>query len=250
MITTIRCGALCAALTLFPMPAAGADTGTVAELFDCTFKDGKAWADWERVTASHFDTVRAIGGDVANLTTYIWRPFRGDAEVDYVWAAYGAHVRGLANAWSGYYGSGRSEAVDRQWEEIESCQSRVISVEQIFDSPDYPAAGAGREGFAEVYRCQLRPGKTLTDLRAAISVWHDHVQRLGIPFDVYLHLPLISEQDDDHGYLVAHGSMAAFGTNASRYLTHPDTAALTTMLAEVQRCRTSLWRTELIYRPE
>jgi len=250
MITMVRVGVFCAALSLFPMPAAGADTGAVAEVFDCNFKDGKGWTDWERVSASFFDTVRSIGGDTADFTTYIWRPFRGNAEVDYIWASYSPHLRGMANGWSGYYGSGRGEAVDRQWEEIESCRSRIVGVEQIYDSSNYPPAGAGREGFAEIYRCRLRPGKTLADLRAGISVWHDHVERLDARFDVYLHLPLISEQDDDHSYLVAHGSTAAFGANASRYLTHPDTASITTLLNELQQCRTSLWRTELIYRPE
>ena len=78
--------------------------------------------------------------------------------------------------------------------------------------------------------------------RFAACLWHEHASNLGLPFDVYMRTPIVSGSEVTHSYFVTHEDAAAYGSNVSAWRTHPDTAAIDSMLGQVQSCTNALWQ--------
>lgn len=228
---------------LAPFQANAADTGPVAEIFACSFNEGKNWDDFLEVNAFFGEQLRKIGGAADDFNAYVWRPFRGSVDFDYLWAGYYDNLGALADSWQVYGGTEEGAAADARWDELETCRSALTTVEQIYDAEGIPS-GDSDTAVIESFRCNLQPGKSLADVRSVIEVWHEHVSAVDKPFDVYMRTPIVSGSDIDHSYFVVHESFAAYGDNISAYNTHPDTAGIDAMLDEVQDCTNALWRSQ------
>lgn len=237
------------AALLLPMASDAADTGRVSEVFACNFKEGKDWNDFERINQSFSSIVREIGGAADDFDAFVWQPYRGSAEITYLWAGYFDSFRGLADHWQAIEDAGRAAEIDELWGELETCISGLTTVEVIYDSADYPPAQRDPDarGMLESFRCRLQPGKTLTDVRAAVTTWQKHANKLGLPFDVYMRTPIVSGSDFTHSYFVTHGDPSAYGANISAWRTHPETPAIESMLGEVQHCHNALWRSWQVF---
>ena len=231
---------------LAPFQASAADTGPVAEIFACNLNEGKDWDDFLEVNAFFGEQVKKIGGAADDFNAYVWRPFRGSVEIDYLWAGYFDNLGALADSWAAMEGTKENAAAEARWDELETCRSALTTVEQIYDSEDVPS-GNSDTAFIESFRCNLQPGKSLADVRAVIEVWHEHVSAVDKPFDVFMRTPLVSGSDFDHSYFVVHEGFAEYGANISAYNTHPGTAGIDAMLDEVQDCTNALWRSQRAY---
>jgi hypothetical protein len=198
---------------LLPFQVRAADTGRVSEIFACTFKEGKDWEDFNRINDKFAEMLDKIGGDANNFNAFVWQPYRGSVEFTYLWAAYYDNLQALADSWQAITDAGMDEEVNELWGELETCIS-------------------GR----------LQPGKSLDDVASAVTIWQQHVNAVGLPFDVYMRTPIVSGSDYTHSYFVTHADASAYGANMSAWRTHPDTAAIDAMLSEVQVCQTALWQ--------
>jgi hypothetical protein len=229
---------------LLPFQVRAADTGRVSEIFACTFKEGKDWEDFNRINDKFAEMLDKIGGDANNFNAFVWQPYRGSVEFTYLWAAYYDNLQALADSWQAITDAGMDEEVNELWGELETCISGITTAELIYDSPDHPAARRDPEakGMLESYRCRLQPGKSLDDVASAVTIWQQHVNAVGLPFDVYMRTPIVSGSDYTHSYFVTHADASAYGANMSAWRTHPDTAAIDAMLSEVQVCQTALWQ--------
>ena len=232
------------ALLSLPFQSRAAETGTVSEVFVCTFKDGKGWEDFERINAKFAETLAKIGGDAENFDAFVWQPYRGRFDFTYLWAGYYENFQALTDNWQSIADSGMEEDIDALWGELETCDSALTTIEQIYDSPDFPSRRQepGSKGMLESFQCTLQPGKSLDDVRSAIKTWQKHAESLALPFDVFMRTPIVSGADMTHSYFVTHGSASAYGSNNTAWLTHPDTPVVDAMLAEVQSCKNALWR--------
>ena len=233
-----------AAVLLLPAQVRAADTGMVSEVFACTFKEGKDWEDLEEVTAKFAAILDKIGGDATNFNAYVWEPYRGNVEFSYLWAGYFENLRALGDNWQAVTDSGMEDEVNEIWGELETCRSALTTSALIYDSPDHPqqVSTSDSKAMLESFRCKLQPGKTMDDLMDAIDTWHEHAQDLGLPFDVFMRTPIVSGSPITHSYFVTHADASAYGRNISAWRTHPNTAGIDAMLAEVQSCTNTLWR--------
>ena len=238
LITILLIGAV-----LAPFHAGAADTGMINEVFACTLKEGKTWDDWREVNAFFGESVKKVGGAADDFFAYAWRPFRGGVEFDYLWSGYYENLRVLGESWEAFDGTPEATASSARWEALEDCRSALLTLEQIYDAPDFPADNTATT-MLESFRCTLQPGKSLADVQAALEPWKAHAAAVDLPLDVFLRTPLVSGSDIDHSYFVLHENAAAYGANMSAWLTHPDTAGIDAMLDEVQDCTNQLWRSE------
>jgi len=236
------------AVLLMPFQARAADTGPVSEVFACTFKDGKTWEDFERINAKFSDALKKIGGAANSADAFVWEPYRGSVDFTYLWAGYYQNFQALTDSWQAITDAGMDAEIDALWGELETCNSGLTTVELIYDSPDYPAQGQdpASKSMLESFRCTLQPGKSLDDVRSAIEIWYKHAETLGLPFDVYMRTPIVSSSSFTHSYFVGHGSASAYGANTTAWRTHPDTATIDAMLAEVQNCQNALWESRQV----
>ena len=165
-------------------------------------------------------------------------------EFSYLWAGYYENLQALADNWQAITDSGMEDEVDALWGSLETCRSALTTSELIYDSPDYPTrpSTADAKGMLESFRCTLQPGKSMSDLMQAIETWQLHAESLGLPFDVFMRTPIVSGSSVTHSYFVTHADATSYGSNISAWRTHPDTAAIDAMLAEVQSCTNTLWR--------
>ena len=234
---------LVGALTLTGQVSA-ADAPRVAELFGCTFNEGKNWDDFEETNAFFAETVKKIGGKADDFDAFVWQPFRADLDITYLWNGYYANLATWGEATQAYLDSPLSEAADDKWGELETCGSALVYVEQIYDSESFPPADrSGGKAMLESFRCNLQPGKNMGDVRAAIETWHEHISSVNLPIDVFMRTPLVSTNGGfTHTYFAVHENAAAYGANVSRYQADPGTAAIDALLGEVQQCTNALWQ--------
>ena len=238
------------AALLLPFEARAGDTGQVSEIFACDFNEGKTWADFERVNTRFGEILKEIGGAAADFRAFVWRPFRGNQDLTYLWAGYFENYRVLGEHWQAIRESGREDEINALWGELETCQSGLTTAELIYDSPEIPADDAKGPAVLESFRCTLQPGKTLEDVNDAVAKWQTHVNDVGLPFDVYMRTPIVSGSSFSHSYFVVHRDLSDYGANISEWRTHPNTPEIDAMLNEVQSCRNALWESWQAYSPD
>ncbi len=229
-------------LTLCALPLTAQETPTVGEVFLCTFHEGKSWPDLEAATAVYNSAVAESGIEPAN--EFVWRPFRSQADFDFLWAAYYPDLKAWGRGVTGYMGSEAGAVADTLWAAVADCDSAMTLVENIYDSDGLQSASRDprNPNALESYVCTLNEGKTMADLDAAIARWHAYVTKLGLPMDVYKRTPFIgTSPTTDVSIFAVHPSVNTFAQTATTYQSAEGFDQVQAGFNEANTCRSSLW---------
>ena len=234
----------------FGGPLLAEETPMIGEVFLCKFHDGKDWNDLDVAIDVYNEAVRQAG--IEPINEFVWRPFRGQSEFDFLWTAYSDNLNAWGRGVTGYRASPAGAVADAMFASMSSCDSVMTFVEQIYDSEAVAAANreAGQELVIEAYVCSFRDGKTQADLQAAVDAWHAYVTDLGLPMDVYRRDPLFGTlPDTDVAFMGVHPDIQTFAATSTAYNTDPRGAEVQAGFGVVQRCGSSLWMSRQVSPP-
>ena len=229
-------------------PLQAAETGPVREYFVCNFTNGAGMPELMEAT-DYFVSQLDATPSLERRPTFLWAPVRANTSADFMWFTSYPNLNALGAQMDAFFDTGVGPDVQARFDAISSCESGTSTIEQIFEGDDMPATVD--TAALEVYACTLNPGKSWSDLDAAISTWHDHVKALGTVEDaqVYLERPLLANTPFTHIVFGVHPTFSALSSNLTDVFTSPGWDAVTAALAEVQDCESGIWSGQQIISP-
>lgn len=223
-----------------PPGFADEETPAVAELFACTYLDGKDWSDVEKVAKSYNAVLKRLGNGLEELRSYAWTPYRGNVPFDFLWSTNSPNLNEMARRSMIYDASEEGQAADALWETVVDCQSGLVFQEVILEAKTQPDLSKGY--IIESYTCSIKPGKDMGDIRKAIKTWHAYVTKIGNDGPVVMRTLRVGNYPFDLAYFIVHQDLAAYASSSTNYLTSKGAKATQDAFDAVQTCSGTLWR--------
>ena len=155
---------------LLPGMAFAQETPPATQIFLCNFLDGKDMADVDEATEFFNKQIAKIDSpDLNAYQAFLWEPYVGRTDYDFLWFGAHANLNALARAQSALEGSKEGEAAGEEFDDVVKCDSAIALTEVIYDGEGDPVSDG--EALLESFVCQLRKGKTLDDARAVLKDW-------------------------------------------------------------------------------
>ena len=229
-----------AALAFTALPSVADETQAVAEIFACSYLDGKGWSDVEAANKQYNAALKKVGGGLEEINSFAWRPLRGTPAIDLLWSTNSPDgLNQMAANLARYAASEEGQAADATWETVVDCQEAVFFQERLYgpeEIPDLPT-----NYVIESYGCNLQPGKSMADVAEIEKKWHSFVSKLPNQPPTFRRVPFIGNPPFGHMYFVVHQDLASYAASSTDYLTAEGQGALQGEIDAVQSCRVILW---------
>jgi hypothetical protein len=238
--------AIVSGLILLSCGTNAAETGPVREFYACTFNEGKGMADLESFRDFLVEQIDKIGSpDVSAGVSFVWTPYKTNPGPDFLWFDMSANLNALGRAADAFNSSPEgAPAVQARIDEVASCGAAgIVYHDQIYDGGEDIGPPESGAALLEFFSCQLNPGKTLADARAAVDVWRGVLDGLGIykSYDAYMWTPLIATTEYDLSYFAVHNNMTDYAARQTAYVTSDAGRNADAGFGEVHRCDSALW---------
>ncbi|MFP6836988.1 MAG: hypothetical protein VB948_12885 [Pseudomonadales bacterium] len=226
----------------FNTQAEEAQSPGVAEVFQCSYNDGKDWDDLMS-TRDYF----LKQSDKAGITpppSYVWSRYKGGPPLDFIWFSIHADLAAFgANADAGAASSDMASVLPRFYT-VASCREELGTMNTVFqrDGGDGPV-------FLSSYACNYRPGAgpgSQADLNShivgALEAMGDNA-----PQAVYTIEPITSGPNSRDVYLFdVHQSATAWTNFQGTIVGEADGQALARHFEAVLDCDQSLWNAQQV----
>jgi len=220
------------------------ETPAVAEVFACTFVDGKNWSDVERAAKSYNAGLKKVGNGLEEIRSFAWIPYRGNVSFDFLWSRNNPNLNEMARTSMLFQASEEGQISGALFNAVVDCDSGIAFQEQIFEPKEQSDLSDGY--IVESYVCSINPGKDMGDIRKAIKKWHAYVTEIGNDVPVFMRTLQIGNFPFDLAYFVVHKDLAAYASSTTNYLTSKGAEATQAALDAVQSCKATLWRGQQI----
>jgi hypothetical protein len=228
-------------LALVAPPAmAEEQTSAVAEVFACTFVDGKDWSDVEMAAKVYNAGLKKLGNGFEELRSFAWIPYRGNPPVDFLWSTNSANLNEMARLSMTYNSSEQGQVSGALFDAVADCRTGIAFQEVILEAKTQPDLSSGY--FVESYACSINPGKDMGDIRKAIKTWHAYTTKIGNDGPVIMRTVQVGNYPFDLSYFVVHKDLAAYAASLTNYLTSKGAEDAQAALDKVQTCKGTLWR--------
>ena len=237
------CLATCfATCLLLPGAAIAEETPPATQVFLCNFLDGKDIDDVDEATEFFKKQIEKI--DSADLNAYqafLWEPYVGRTDYDFLWFGAHANLNALARAQSALEGSKEGQAASEEFDDIVKCSSAIALTEVIYDGEGEPVSDG--QALIESYVCQLREGKTVADARAVVKDWSALMATLPTTgsMTALMRVPLIANTPTDIAYVLVHDDLEQFGQRTTAYQ-NGGGRELDARFNGVHNCESGLWK--------
>lgn len=223
-----------------PPVSADEETTAVAELFACTYVDGKGWSDLEAAAKVYAAGLKELGDGFEELRSFAWIPYRGNVAFDFLWSTNSENLNEMARRSMAYEASKQSEVSGALFGSVADCETAIAFQEVILEAKTQADLSNGY--IIESYICSINPGKDMGDIRKAIKTWHAYSTKIGTPGPVIMRTLQVGNFPFDLSYFVVHQDLAAYAANTTKYLTGKGIEATQAALDKVQSCTSTLWR--------
>jgi hypothetical protein len=223
-------------------PAAFAqdETSAVAEVFVCTYVDGKGWSDVEQAAKVYNAGLKEVGGGLEEMRSFAWRPYRGNVSFDFLWSTNNANLNEMARTSMAYAASPQSGVSGALFGAVADCESGIMFQEVIFEAKEQADLSNGY--LIESYVCSINPGKDMGDVRKALKTWKSNAEKIGTLGPVIMRTLQVGNFPFDLSYIVVHKDLAAYAAATTKYLTSKGAKSTQAALSKVQSCTSTLWR--------
>ena len=107
--------------------AQAAETGPVAEVFACTFRDGGDMGDVDRSTEFFKQQIAGSGNEaLKNLNAYVWTPFKANTPFDVLWFSFHANLNAFGTV-ADWMAASDGQAVLASYNESTDCASSLYA---------------------------------------------------------------------------------------------------------------------------
>jgi hypothetical protein len=223
-----------------PPGFADEETSAVAEIYACSYVDGKDWSDVEKVAKSYAAGLKKLGNGLEEIRSFAWIPYRGNVPFDFLWSTNSPNLNEMARRSMIYDPSEEGQVAGALFDTVINCQSGIVFQEQILEAKTQPDLSKGY--VIESYTCSIKPGKDMGDIREAIKVWHAYTTKIGNDGPVFMRTLQVGNYPFDLAYLVVHQDLAAYASSTTNYMTSKGAEATRAALDAVQTCSATLWR--------
>ena len=223
-----------------PPVLADEETPAVAEMFACTYVDGKGWSDVEAAAKVYAAGLKELGNGFEELRSFAWTPYRGNVAFDFLWSTMSENLNEMAKRSMAYQASEQSEVSGALFGSVADCESAIAFQEVILEAKTQPDLSNGY--IIESFVCSINPGKDMGDIRKAIKTWHAYATKVGTPGPVIMRTLQVGNFPFDLSYVVVHQDLAAYAANTTKYLTGKGIESTQAALGKVQSCKGTLWR--------
>lgn len=234
----------CLVIATFAWSAQAAETGTIAEVYGCTYREGKSLDDLKAAAAQwlkEFDKVEAG----KNYYAAILSPIRSNSPYDVVWIGSNPNLNDWAKSEEASTGSAALRASQAGFDAVADCSSGLYWSATLLD--ELPVENDDNDAVVEVYACNTSDGKTAADIEAAEKLIVEASK--GLKFATYRLTPWLANTTYDRMYLSVSDDLGAFAANNSTYLTSSAGANAEAAVYGSQSCKAGLWHGHVIRRP-
>lgn len=220
-----------------------AETETVADIWSCSFKQGKnmedlqGWIDYYETELGSLGT----GGDA--LQAFMWTPRFAGAPVDFVWFEYHENLNASSRFSETYDASGIGPVVDGMWESIVECSHNQNFRRQIYAGANFSVTPPV---VVESFRCVFNPDKGFSDVEEALVRWSNVLD--GLPqtdrFIGFMFTPFHTALEFDVSFYGVYDSITDYGSMTTDYMTSDSGAQMLAHWREIQRCESRLWNAQ------
>ena len=234
----------CLVMAMFAWSVQAAETGTIAEVYGCTYREGKSLDDLNAAAAQwlkEFDKVEAGKNYFAAILT----PVRSNSPYDAVWIGSNPNLNDWAKSEEAANGSAALQTSQAGFDAVADCSSGLYWSATLLN--ELPVENDDNDSVIEVYACTTSNGKTAADVEAAEKLVVDASK--GLKFATYRLTPWLANTPFDRIYLNVSDDLGAFAANNSTYLTSAAGANADAAVYASQSCESGLWHGHLIRRP-
>jgi hypothetical protein len=223
-----------------PPGLADEQTPAVAEIFACTYVDGKDWSDVEIAAKVYNAGLKKLGNGFEELRSFAWIPYRGNVAFDFLWSTNSENLNEMAQRSMVYDSSKESQVSGALFGSVADCESGLFFQEVILEAET--PADLSNGYIIESYICSINPGKDMDDIRKAIKTWHAYSTKIGSPGPVIMRTLQVGNFPFDVSYFVVHQDLAAYAATTTKYLTSKGFESTQAAFDKVQTCKGTLWR--------
>jgi len=217
-----------------------AETGPVAEVFACNYRDGGSMSDIDAATENYKAQLGAIGSDaVSAIDAYVWTPLRASTEFDVLWFGIHANLNAFGAASDALAGAA-GQAVQARYFEAVDCGSSIHNMTQIYTSEQVEFTGPT---VIDAFRCNLHEGKTMADVESTLEEWRAHITAQGMHdnYIAFMMTPIASSSGYDVSFFGVHADAAAYAARTTADLTTDAGRMMSEKFNALQRCESSVW---------
>jgi hypothetical protein len=233
-------GCLIAAALSLGSVARAAETGPVAEVWGCTFKEGSDMTDIDSATEYYKSVIARLNDPALNaMEAYIWTPFRAQTDVDSVWFSIHANLNAFG-AVSDLLSGEDGQAVQARYFEHADCGASLMELTPIYSAETVEFT---RPTIIEAFRCSLNPGKTMADVQPVVEEWRAWIEGQGgwDNYMAFMMTPIAAATPFDLYYFGVHENASAYAARTTETITSDTGSAINAKFGEVHRCEATTW---------
>jgi len=220
------------------------ESSGVLQLFACKLNEGKTAANvWDLL-----ETLSArVTAPPAGYSLFLWTPFRGTFEYDYVWGITSSDLVSMAEGYNGFVSSGSAELMGPRFAEVnERCDSSISLMEDIQPGAIGNTGDRMPDAVVETFVCTVNAGSTMADVDAAVAFWKAQIPKTGSEalgkYQATLLRPFRGNSGQaDFAWIGASPDLTTWARGGMDYLASKDGQAADARFQKVSSCRNAVW---------
>lgn len=221
-----------------------AETPAIIDAFACNLASGKDAKDIDSAVAFWNQQVDKIDNEALNqYTAWIGTPIRSTNPADFHWVGISPNLNTWAKGNAAYSESDEGQAADSRFDELGTCTSELWTSELLHGTVRGPE---DKNLVLETYVCNLLPGKTMDNIRAAEANFVKALKAAGIEMNVFRLSPMYTNGQADLVYFVGHDDIETFGATGTTVATTPATSMASQSFQLIMDCAAGIFNVENI----
>ena len=178
MRTLFSCLTLLFSLTVGTAQADHHLTSGVVQVFGCSLNAGRTMNDARSVIRALAQNASAAEIPDPQFGMFVWRPFRGASEYDFVLGVINSDLKSMAAGIAGFEASPEGQSLNDRIEATADCVSGIFESNQLSAGQIGMTADAEGDAIVETFSCTINEGSDMDDVDSAVKFWQSQVGKI------------------------------------------------------------------------
>ena len=225
--------------------AAEAPPTGVVQAFTCSLNHGYSMLDVREALRDLAAGAEASDNPDPRFGLFVWLPLRGNVQSDFLFGVINSDLRSMAAGTSQFVKSPEGQDMTRRLQGIADCASGVMLSEQVADGNIGMTADMEPDAIIETFRCDIRNGSDMDDVRSAISYWKTQFEAIESKtlddYDAYVWYPIRGGLGNDFYWVGNSPNLEAWGNGLQDYMDSEQGKKAQARIDAHSKCESAIW---------
>lgn len=235
--------------------AADSPSAGVVQVFGCHLQDGKTpdnvWGLMDTLAAPS----DGAGPTDAAFGLFVWAPYRGATEYDFVFGVLNSDLVMMAEGSSAYASSARGRADSQIWANtVSDCDSAIMTSTQLTDGAIGMTADRSVDAVVETFSCSINEGSNMGDVDDALTYWQSQLSKISSTalgdYEAYKWTPIRGGTGADFVFVGNSPTLQSWATSTSDYDSSSQGQAADERFFKHSSCTNQMWMGYWVVVPE